>query len=153
MSDLSERIQHDLTAAMKAKDELTLSVLRMLKSAEQLAQVEKGKDNLLTDDEVLVIVRRLIKQRNEAAEMYKAGGALDRAEAELAEAKILEVYQPAQLSDEDLAKIVAETAAQVGASGPKDMGKLMGKSIASVKGQADGNRVKEQVQKYLASLA
>ena len=153
MTNLVQQIQTDMVAAMKSREETKLSVIRMLKSAVQLAQVEKGKDNLLTDDEVLVIVRRLIKQRNEAAEMYKAGGALDRAEAELAEAKILEVYQPAQLSDEDLAKIVAETAAQVGASGPKDMRKLMGKSIAAVKGQADGNRVKEQVQKYLASLA
>ena len=91
MSDLAGKIQSDLVAAMKNKDELKLSVLRMLKSAMQLAQVEKGKENALTDDDVLVLVRRLIKQRVEAAEMYKSGGAADRAERELAEAQVLEI--------------------------------------------------------------
>ena len=99
MSGLVDKIQSNLVTAMKNKDELTLSVLRMLKSSIQLAQVEKGKDNALTDDDVLVLVRRLIKQRTEAAEMYKNGGAADRAERELAEIKVLEAYQPAQLSD------------------------------------------------------
>ena len=153
MSNLVTQIQNDMIAAMKSRDELKLSVLRMLKSAIQLAQIEKGKDTPLTDDDVLVLVRRLIKQRIVAAEMYKAGGAADRADSELAEAKILEVYQPAQLSDEDLAKIVAEIASQIGASGPKDMGKMMGKVIAAAKGQADGNRVKAEVQKYLSTLS
>ena len=153
MSNLVTQIQNDMIAAMKSRDELKLSVLRMLKSAIQLAQIEKGKDTPLTDDDVLVLVRRLIKQRIEAAEMYKAGGVADRADSELAEAKILEVYQPAQLSDEDLAKIVAELASQIGASGPKDMGKMMGKVIAAAKGQADGNRVKAEVQKYLSTLS
>lgn len=152
MSDLAVKIQNDLVAAMKRRDELTLSVLRMLKAAEQLAQVEKGKENELTDDDVLVLVRRLIKQRVEAAEMYKNGGAADRAQRELDESKVLEAYLPAQMSDEDVAKIVAEVAAQVGATGPRDMGKMMGKAMAAVKGQADGNRVKAAVQNYLSSL-
>ena len=152
MSDLVTRIQNDLVSAMKHKDELKLSVLRMLKAAVQLAQIEKGKDNELTDEDVLVLVRRLTKQRHEAAEMYKSGGALDRAQRELDEAGVLEDYQPAQLSDGDIAKIVADTAAQVGASGPKDMGRMMGKVMAAVNGQADGNRVRAAVQAYLASL-
>ncbi|WP_278550430.1 GatB/YqeY domain-containing protein [Cloacibacillus evryensis] len=152
MSDLAGKIQSDLVAAMKNKDELKLSVLRMLKSAMQLAQVEKGKENALTDDDVLVLVSRLIKQRVEAAEMYKSGGAADRAERELAEAQVLEIYQPAQLSDEDILKIVAKVAEETGAAGPKDMGKMMGKTMAAVKGQADGNRVKSAVQHYLNQL-
>ena len=152
MSDLAGKIQSDLVAAMKNKDELKLSVLRMLKSAMQLAQVEKGKENALTDDDVLVLVRRLIKQRVEAAEMYKSGGAADRAERELAEAQVLEIYQPAQLSDEDILKNVAKVAEETGAAGPKDMGKMMGKTMAAVKGQADGNRVKSAVQHYLNQL-
>ena len=152
MSDLAGKIQSDLVAAMKNKDELKLSVLRMLKSAMQLAQVEKGKENALTDDDVLVLVRRLIKQRVEAAEMYKSGGAADRAERELAEAQVLEIYQPAQLADEDILKIVAKVAEETGAAGPKDMGKMMGKTMAAVKGQADGNRVKSAVQHYLNQL-
>ncbi len=149
---LLSQIQSDLVQAMKEHDETKLTVLRMLKSAVQLAQVEKGKDAEFTDDDVLVLVRRLIKQRNEAAELYKSGGAEDRAAQELAEAKILEVYQPAQLSDAELEKIVAETAQSVNAAGPQDMGKVMGRAMAAVKGQADGNRVRQVVMKYLSSL-
>lgn len=153
MSDLAVKVQGDLVAAMKNKDELTLSVLRMLKSSMQLMQVEKGKDKDLTDEDVLVLVRRLIKQRIEAAEMYKSGGADDRAERELAEVKVLEAYQPAQMSDGEIAQLVAKIAGEVGAKGPKDMGKVMGKVMAAVKGKADGNRVKAAVQQHLASLA
>ncbi len=152
MPDFVLKIQNDLVAAMKNRDELTLSVLRMLKSAIQLAQVEKGKDNPLTDDDVLILVRRLIKQRNEAAEMYKNGGAHDRAARELEEAKVLDKYLPAQISDEELCKIIADVAGQIGVTGPRDMGKVMGKAMAAVNGQADGNRVKAQVQKYLSGL-
>ncbi|MDY9921632.1 MAG: GatB/YqeY domain-containing protein [Synergistota bacterium] len=151
MSDLELKIQNDLVDAMKKRDDLRLSVLRMLKSAIQMAQIEKGRGLPLTDDEVLVIVRRLIKQRNEAAEMYRSGGAHDRADSELEEVKVLDSYQPEQLSDEEIEKIVAEISAQVGASGPKDMGKVMGKAVASVKGRADGGRIKELVLKHLSS--
>ena len=151
MSDLVLRIQNDLVDAMKKRDVLRLSVLRMLKSAIQMAQIEKGRDLPLSEDEVLVIVRRLIKQRHEAAEMYKSGGAQDRAETELDEAKILDSYQPEQLSDEEIENIVREISSQVGASGPKDMGKVMGKTVTAVKGRANGERVKELVLKHLSS--
>ena len=151
MSDLLLRIQNDLVDAMKKRDELRLSVLRMLKSAVQMAQIEKGRDLPLTDDEVLVIVRRLIKQRNEAAEMYRSGGAHDRAETELEEVKVLDSYQPEQLSDEEIVKIVTEISTQVEASGLKDMGKVMGKTVAAVKGRAEGGRIKELVLKHLSS--
>lgn len=152
MAELEARVQKDLVAAMKARDEVKLSVFRMLKAAIQLAQVEKGKDKPLTDDDVITIVRRLIKQRHEAADVYQTHGAADRAESELNEAKILEIYLPAQLDDDAIAKAVADAAGQIGATGPRDMGKLMGRAMAAVKGQADGNRVKAAVQKYLASL-
>lgn len=151
MSELVLRIQNDLVDAMKKREELRLSVLRMLKSSIQMAQIEKGKDIPLTDDEVLSIVRRLIKQRNEAAEMYRSGGAQDRADKELEEAGILEKYQPEQLSDEEIDGIVAEISVQVGSTGPKDMGKVMGKAVAAVKGRADGGRIKELVIKHLSS--
>lgn len=149
---LLEQIQSDLVQAMKNKEESKLAVLRMLKSAVQLAQVEKGKDAEFTDEDVLVLVRRLIKQRHEAAELYKSGGAEERAAQELAEAKILEVYQPAQLGDDELEKAVVEAAKSVGATGPKDMGKVMGRAMAAVKGQADGKRVQQAVMKYLSTL-
>ena len=104
MSDLLLRIQNDLVDAMKKRDDLRLSVLRMLKSAAQMAQIEKGKDIPLTDDEVIVLVRRLIKQRNEAAEMYKSGGAQDRAQKELDEIKVLDSYLPEQMPEEEKMK-------------------------------------------------
>jgi len=153
MPALVSKVQADLVSAMKNKEEVKLLVLRMLKSSIQLAQVEKGRDKELSDDEVIVILRRLIKQRNEAAEMYKSGGAADRAEQELAEAVILSAYLPAQLSDEDLDRLVAEVAGAVGAVSMRDMGKVMGKAMAEVKGLADGNRVRESVQSYLSSLS
>ena len=153
MPALVSKVQADLVSAMKNKEEVKLLVLRMLKSSIQLAQVEKGKDKELSDDEVIVILRRLIKQRNEAAEMYKSAGAADRAEQELAEAVVLSAYLPAQLSDEDLDRLVAEVAAAVGAASMRDMGKVMGKAMAEVKGLADGNRVRESVQSYLSSLS
>lgn len=151
MSDLELKIQNDLVDAMKKRDELRLSVLRMLKSAIQMAQIEKGRDLPLTDDEVLVIVRRLIKQRNEAAEMYRSGGAHDRAETELEEVKVLDSYQPEQLSDEEIEKIVTDILPLVGATGLKDMGKVMGKAVAAVKGRAEGERIKKMVLKHLSS--
>ncbi|MDL2297725.1 GatB/YqeY domain-containing protein [Synergistaceae bacterium OttesenSCG-928-D05] len=153
MSTLMQQIQDDLVKAMKNKEEVRLSVLRMLKASMQMMQVEKGKDSTLTDDEVMVLLRRLIKQRNEAAEMYKNGGAEDRAQNELDEAKILEAYLPAQLSDVQLREIVANVAKEVGAQSVRDMGKVMGKAMSAVAGQADGNRVKAIVQDHLNSLS
>lgn len=153
MSTLMQQIQDDLVKAMKNKEEVRLSVLRMLKASMQMMQVEKGKGSTLTDDEVMVLLRRLIKQRNEAAEMYKNGGAEDRAQNELDEAKILEAYLPAQLSDVQLREIVANVAKEVGAQSVRDMGKVMGKAMSAVAGQADGNRVKAIVQDHLNSLS
>jgi uncharacterized protein YqeY len=152
MSDLLLRIQNDLVEAMKMRDDLRLSVLRLLKSAAQMAQIEKGKDIPLTDDEVIVLVRRLIKQRNEAAEMYKSGGAQDRAQKELDEIKVLDSYLPEQMPEEEIMKIIADISSQVGASGPKDMGKVMGKTMAELKGRADGGKVKDLVLRHLSSL-
>lgn len=152
MTDLGARIASDLVTAMKAKDELSLSVLRMLKSSMQLVIAEHNKDYELTEDEILTLVRRLIKQRKEAAEIYLKGKAADRAERELAEAHVLEAYLPAQLSQEKIEEIVAQTAKEVGASSQKDMGRLMGAVMSRVKGQADGGAVRNAVSAYLSTL-
>lgn len=152
MSKLENRLQDDIVAAMKDRDSMKLAVLRMLKSAVQLVNVEKRCEESITDEDFFVIVRRLIKQRREAADMYASNGANDRAESELEEIKILEAYQPQQMSDDELARIIEETALQLAISDPKDKGKLMGKVIASVKGQAEGNRVRVQVEAYMSSL-
>ncbi|MDR2136865.1 MAG: GatB/YqeY domain-containing protein [Synergistaceae bacterium] len=141
----------DLLTAMKARDELTLSVLRMLKAEFQKGQADKGKATALTEEEALALVRRLVKQRREAAEQYEAGGAPERAQEELREITVLERYLPAQLGEEELDALVRSAAEKAGAISPKDMGKLMGTLMPVVAGRADGKRVKEKAAAYLAS--
>jgi len=147
--DLGKRIQEDLVISMKSRDEMRLGTLRMLKAALQLAQVEKGKDKELAEEEILAIVQRLIKQRREASEQYRAHGVADRADRELDEARILEGYMPEQLGDEELASMALEAAIQAGAKGPRDMGRVMGILMPLVKGRAEGGRVRTAVSQIL----
>ena len=146
---LTQDIAHDLTQAMKLREEPRLSTLRMLKAELQKLQADKGKGVEITDDDVHAVIRRLIKQRKDAAEQYKAGGANDRAESELAEIKILEPYLPKQLGDDEIDAIISEAAKEINASSPKDMGKLMKAVMSKAKGQADGSKVKERVNAFL----
>ena len=146
---LTQTITQDLTQAMKNRDESKLATLRMLKAELQKFQADKGKSYEITDDDVHTLIRRLIKQRKEAAEQYNAGGAKDRAEAELSEIKILEPYLPAQMSDDDLNKVIAEVAGAINASSVKDMGKVMKGVMQKISGQADGTRVKNLVTAFL----
>ncbi|MBQ9389777.1 MAG: GatB/YqeY domain-containing protein [Synergistaceae bacterium] len=146
---LTQDITHDLTQAMKAREEPKLSTLRMLKAELQKLQADKGKGAEITDEDVYAVIRRLIKQRKDAAEQYRAGGAEDRAESELAEVKILEPYLPKQLSDEEIDAMISGSAKELGVSSPKDMGKLMKAVMSKAKGQADGSRVKERVNAFL----
>jgi uncharacterized protein YqeY len=152
VSNLSERIQKDLVAAMKARQDMELSTLRMLKSEIQKAQTEKGRTTELTDEDIVILIQRLIKQRHESAEQYSAGGAADRAAEELKEATFLEVYLPEQLSDVELDEMIEKAAAASKATGPKDMGRVMGRLMGEIRGRADGKRVKTRVQSYLQSL-
>ncbi|MBQ9419658.1 MAG: GatB/YqeY domain-containing protein, partial [Synergistaceae bacterium] len=101
------------------------------------------------DDDVFTVIKRLIKQRKDAAEQYAAGGAKDRAESELVEIKILEPYLPKQLTDEQIDSFISEAAKEINAASPKDMGKLMKAVMAKAKGQADGSRVKERANAFL----
>ena len=146
---LTQDIAHDLTQAMKLREEPRLSTLRMLKAELQKLQADKGKGVEITDDDVHTVIRRLIKQRKDAAEQYKAGGANDRAESELAEISILEPYLPKQLGDDEIDAIISEAAKEINASSPKDMGKLMKAVMSKAKGQADGSKVKERVTAFL----
>lgn len=146
---LAQDIAHDLTQAMKLREEPRLSTLRMLKAELQKLQADKGKGVEITDDDVHTVIRRLIKQRKDAAEQYKAGGAADRAESELAEIAILEPYLPKQLGTDEIDAIISEAAKEINASSPKDMGKLMKAVMSKAKGQADGSKVKERVNAFL----
>ena len=149
MSALTERVSVDLKTALKEKKQVELSVLRMLKSELQKFQADKGVSYEITDDDVISLVGRLVKQRKEAAEQYAAHGAQDRAQAELDENKVLETYLPAQLSSEDIERIVRGTVADLGASSPRDMGKVMKAVMPKLKGQADGKVVKDTVMRVL----
>ena len=146
---LTQDIAHDLTQAMKERTEPKLSTLRMLKAELQKLQADKGRGVEISDDDVYTVIKRLIKQRKDAAEQYTAGGAADRAESELAEIKILEPYLPKQLSDEEIDALISEAAKEINAASPKDTGKLMKAVMTKAKGLADGARVKEKVSKFL----
>lgn len=117
----------------------------MLKAELQKLQADKGKSVEITDEDVYAVIKRLIKQRKDAAEQYKAGGADDRAESELAEMKVLEAYLPKQLSDEEIDALISESAKETG----PNMGKLMKAVMSKAKGLADGSRVKERVNAFL----
>lgn len=147
--DLGKRIQEDLVLSMKNREELRLGTLRMLKAAIQLAQVEKGKGKELTEEEILALVQRLIKQRREASEQYLAHGVKDRADRELEEVRILEGYMPEQLTDSELEGLAREAVTAANAVGPRDMGKVMGLLMPKVKGKAEGGRVRETVARLL----
>ena len=149
MSVLTDRVSADLKAAMKEHRELELSVYRMLKAEIQKFHADKGLDYEVTDDDVITIVGRLAKQRREAAEQYKAVGAADRAQNELDECRVLEVYLPKQLSADEVEKVVRAAVAETGASGPRDMGKAMKAVMPKVKGAADGKLVKDTVMRVL----
>lgn len=149
MSAMTDRVSADLKAALKEHRPLELSVYRMLKSELQKFQADKGLKYVLTDDDVITIVTRLVKQRLESAEQFKAAGATDRAEEELAESEVLRVYLPAPLSEEELTALVRDAITSTGAASMKDMGRVMGAVMPKVKGRAGGKLVQKVVMTLL----
>ncbi len=147
---LKEQLDADLKVAMKAKDALRLSVVRMLKSAVKYREIELMKS--LDDAGVLQVVGSEVKRRRDAIEQYRQGGREDLASKEEAELRILQAYLPRQLSPEELAKLVDGAIARVGARGPKDMGKVMKEVLREAQGAADGKEVAALVQQRLAAL-
>lgn len=145
---LVEQIEKDLTAAMKAREELRLSVLRMAKSALKLKQVELVK--ALDDAQAMAVLRTLVKQRHDSVEQFRKGGREDLAAKEEQEIKILEAYLPAGASDEDIDAAVVAAIAETGATTAKDIGKVMKAAMAKLAGKnADGKRVNEKVRAKL----
>jgi uncharacterized protein YqeY len=139
-----EQVQSDTREAMKAGERERVGALRLVADALQKDAKEGG------DDEVAVL-RRERKRRLEAAEAYRDGGSGERAEAEEAEAREIERYLPAEMSDDDLAALVDEAIAESGAQSPADMGKVMGSLMPKVGGRADGKRVSALVKDRLAA--
>ena len=149
---LKDKIQEDLKQAMLAKDELKLSTVRMLKSALQYHEIQKGGAGYeATDDDVIEVIGREIKKRKEAIELYKQGGREDSAASEQKELEILQAYLPEQMSEDEVRKLVRETVEQTGAKSIQEIGKVMGALMPKVKGKADGTLVSSLVKLALSS--
>jgi uncharacterized protein YqeY len=150
MASLKARLQSDLTASMKARDELTTATLRMALTAIGNEEVAGKVARELSDEEVLKVLAREAKKRREAADAFTTGGRADRAERELAEGAVLETYLPAQLSDDELAELVRQAVAESGAAGPQAMGAVMKAVGPKVAGRAEGGRVAAAVRAALS---
>jgi uncharacterized protein YqeY len=153
MSTLKDRLRTDLTAAMKARDEVRSSTLRMIMTAIGNAEVA-GKEKVeLTDEQVVAVLSTEAKKRREAATAFDEGGRTEMADKERAELAVLTDYLPEQLSQEQVADIVARAVEQTGAAGEgmKAMGKVMGVVQPQVKGRADGGAVAAEVRRQLGS--
>lgn len=150
---ISETLDKDLKAALLARDELRITTLRSLKSALTYAAVEarsKGGSGELSDDDILAIMTKEAKKRQESADAFMRGAASDRAERELAEKKIIEGYLPDQLSDVELEQLVDKTISELGAVDAGMMGRVVGATKASAGSRADGSRIASLVKRKLS---
>jgi uncharacterized protein YqeY len=150
MTTLKEQLHEDLTAAIRARDELRSSTIRLTLSAVTSEEVAGKTKRELSDDEVLKVVIREAKKRREAAEAFDSAGRVESAARERAEGEVLAEYLPKQLSDEELAAIVAEAVAESGAFGPQGMGAVMKLVKPKVGDRAEGGRVAAAVKAALA---
>ncbi len=139
-----------IKTAMKAKDTVALESLRAIKSAILLAHTETGGGAGLSADAELKLVQRLVKQRKDSAAIYSAQGREDLAAPELAQVAIIEKFLPEQLSEEEIANVIIKIIESSGASGMKDMGKVMGLASAELAGRADGKTISMLVKKKLS---
>ncbi|KKP67195.1 MAG: hypothetical protein UR66_C0005G0040 [Candidatus Moranbacteria bacterium GW2011_GWE1_35_17] len=146
MSNINEKIKADLKEAMKSGDTEKRDVLRMVDSMIKNVEIEKGKrETGLSDEEIMEVMMRAVKQRKDSASQFIAGGRPELAEKEQREIDIIAAYLPEQLSKEEITKVVREVIAELGAVSKNDMGKVMGQIMGKLKGKADGNIVKELV--------
>ena len=150
MPELKQRLKTDLNTSMKARDELTTATLRMVLTAVTTEEVAGKQARELSDDEVLVVIRREGKKRREAAEAFDGAGRTELAARERAESTVLDRYLPAQLADDELAEIVATAIAETGATGPQGIGLVMKSVQPQIGGRADGKRVSDEVRRQLA---
>jgi uncharacterized protein YqeY len=146
---LQEKIQSQIAESMRGKDQLRLSVLRMMKSAVKNKEIEKMKP--LEEAEVVTVLNTLVKQRKDSIEQFRKGGREELAQKEEAEIKIIEEYLPAAASDHDIRQAVAEAIQETSAASMKDMGKVMKAALARLAGKtADGSRVSQFVKEKLS---
>lgn len=148
--DLFDQVSNDIKEAMKAKDKVRLEALRNIKKLFLEAKTAPGANDTLTDEDALKIMQKLVKQGKDSAQIYMGQNRQDLADGELAQVKIMEAYLPQQMSPEELEDKIKEFIAQVGAIGPKDIGKVMGVASKALAGQAEGRVISETVKKLLA---
>jgi uncharacterized protein YqeY len=149
MAALKDRLRSDLTAAMKARDEVTVRTLRMALTSVTREEVAGATARELSDDEVLTVLTREAKRRREAADAFAAAGRDEQAAAERAEGAVLDAYLPAQLGDAELGELVTAAIEETGASTPRDMGQVMKVLTPRVAGRAQGGRVAAEVRRRL----
>lgn len=143
---LADSIEADFKTAMKAKDEMALSSLRNLKSEMKNVQIEKGKD--LTEEDLITLLRRKIKQHKDSIASFQTGGRQDLVEHEQLQLKVLEKYLPAQMSEDQVRELVKSVISQTSAQ-PSDFGKVMKEVLARAAGQTDGSVVSKLVKEEL----
>ncbi len=148
--DLFDKISDDIKKAMLARDAVRLESLRGIKKEFLEAKTAKGSDGTLPDEKAVQILSKMIKQRKESAEIYTQQNRPELAEAELAQAAVIEEYMPKQLSDEELSAALREIIARVGATSPKEMGKVMGVASKELAGKAEGRAISAKVKELLA---
>lgn len=147
---LQVQINEEIKNAMKAKDSVALETLRAIKAAILLAQTESGAKEELSKDDEIKLLQRLVKQRKESARIYNEQGREDLAQPELEQAKIIEKFLPAQLSEEEIKEIISQIIADTGANGIAQMGQVMGEANKKMAGQADGKTISSVVKSLLA---
>ena len=146
---LKEKLQSDLHQAMRAKDKTRVSVLRMLRSAIGYEEIDKKRE--MDDSAVLDIISRQVRQRRESIQMYKDANRQELVDKETTELQILQEYMPAQLTDDELTALAREVIQQLGATGPRDKGRVMGRLMPQVRGKAQGGDVNRIVTTLLTS--
>lgn len=148
--ELEKQIQEDIKSAMKEKNNVKLNAVRSIKSAILLAKTAEGGPKELEDSDIIKLIEKLSKQRKEAAEQYIAAGRKELADNELAEAVILDAYLPKKLDEADVEERLKAIIAQLGASGPQDMGKVMGTATKALAGLSDGKTISSIVRRLLS---
>jgi uncharacterized protein len=147
---LKQKITEDIKVAMKEGDVLKKDALRMLDSMIKNTEIEKmKKETGLTEEEIIEVIARAIKQRKDSVAQYEAGGRMDLAEKEKKEIEVLSAYMPQQLSEDEVRIAVKDVIKTLGATSKAEMGKVMGMAMGKLKGQTDGNVVKKLVEEEL----
>jgi uncharacterized protein YqeY len=147
--NLFEQVSEDIKSAMLAKDKIRLQALRGIKKEFLESKTAKGGDGELTDETAIRILQKMVKQRKESAEIYASQKRPELAENELAEVNVIETYLPRQTSPAELEEIIKTLVAELGAQGPKDMGKVMGAANKALAGKAEGRIISEVVKRLL----